>query len=315
MAEEETLSSSNDDKPFFAIDAEDVAEAAAAATSAAPSSAATSQPPQTIVLGTLNNPNTTAESTLVSGLDGEVKANPSGATTPQLTGDINAMPGQGMFAAPMLVPEAKKKFRWGQFFIGLVAPPLILFLVSVGMGTLEPEYDDFWRYETVALTGQDGTVFEHQVSPASDEFTQHIFAEFRDQGKNYVISCDATYYSNGAGTSEEFSVIQYAQEDDFVVEIGSFYSSNQTLWFSLWNASAEILEVEIEYVDEEFYVGGTGFYEGAFCLLPLAFIVGAVAAFVRGNRGLGFGMFTSLVLMALLPFLFFLFIYLIFSGI
>ena len=314
MAEEETPSSSNDDKPFFAIDAEDVAEAAAAATSAAPSSAATPQPPQSIVLGTLNNPNSTAESTFVSGSEGEVKANPLGAATPQLTGDINAMTGQGMFAAPMLVPEAKKKFRWGQFFIGLVAPPLILFVVSVGTGVLEPEYDDFWRYETVELSGQDGTVFEHQVAPASDEFMQHIFTEFGDQGNNYIIQCDTDYYANGAGTNEEFPVFQSSQEGNYAAEIGSFFPSNQTLWFSLWNASTDSLLVEIEYVNEEYYEDDMGFSDGVFCLLPLAFIAGTVAAFVRGNRGLGFGMLTSLGLMVLIPFLFLFFILLAFSG-
>ena len=51
-----------------------------------------------------------------------------------------------------------------------------------------------------------------------------------------------------------------------------------------------------------------GFSDGVFCLLPLAIIAGTVAAFVRGNRGLGFGMLTSLGLMVLIPFLFLFFI-------
>ena len=303
-----------EDKPFFAIDAEDAAEAAAAATIAAPSSAAKPQPPQSIMLGTLNNQNTATESIFVSGSEGEVKANHLGTPTSQLTGDINAMAGQGMFAAPMPFSEPKKKFRWGQFFIGLIAPPLILFVVSVGTAVLEPDYDDFWRYETVELSGQDGTVFEHQVSPASDEFMQYVFTEFSDQGDHYVIRCDADYYANGAGTSEEVPVIQFSQEGNYVAEIGSFSPSNQTLWFSLWNASTDSLLVEIEYVNEEFYEGGMGFSEGLFCLLPLAFIAGTVVAFVRGNRGLGFGMLTSLGLMVVLPFLLFFMFILAYSG-
>ena len=321
MAEEETPPSSDDDKPFFAIDAEDVAEATAATTatsaSPAPSAAAT---PQSMMLGTLGNPTPapvpiSGASPATSAAGGEVKANPWGAPTSQLTGDTNTMTGQGMFAAPMPVPEAKAGFRWGQFFIGLVAPLVILFVAAIATAALEPDYDDFWRYETVEVSGQNGTVFEHQASPSSGEFTQNIHAEFSDQGEYYRIYCYVDYYAYIEGTSEESPVIQLSQETYSEAQIGSFFPSNQTLWFSLSDASADSLQIEIEYVKETRYEDSMHFSDVVFCLLPLAIVAGTVAAFVRGNRALGFGLLTSIGLMIFLPFLFVFLLFLAFSGI
>ncbi len=91
MAEEaDTPSSSDEDKPFFAIDAEDVAEATAAATATATATAPSSttpQPPQPVMLGTLSNPATTPApisdaSPPTSAAEGEMKANPWGRQRP-----------------------------------------------------------------------------------------------------------------------------------------------------------------------------------------------------------------------------------------
>lgn len=329
MAEEaDAPPSSNDDKPFFAIDAEDVAEATAAAavataTTTAPSSA-TPQPPQPMMLGTLSNPaaapapNSDA-SPLSSAAEGEMKANPWGAPTPQLTGDINAMSGQGMFVMPAADPQEPERFRWGQFFTGLFLPLIVLFVFGVGAAALEPEYQDPWRYETVELVGQDGTTFQHQLTPTSDEFFQYMWTEFEHEGEWYSVSSyvelyayDEDYDQNSGG---DIPVYQVARETYNEVEIGSYFVSNQTLWFSLSNISVDSLTVEIEYVNEEIYNDTTGLSDGVFCFLPLAFVVGTIVAFVRGNRAFGFGMLTSLGLMVILPFLFVFLLILAFSGI
>lgn len=325
MAEEaDTPPSSNDDKPFFAIDAEDAAEATAAATVAtatttAPSSA-TPQPPQPMMLGTLSNPATTPApisdaSSQMSTAEGEMKANPWGAPTPQLTGDINAMNGQGMFVMPAADPQQPERFRWGQFFAGLFLPFIVLFLFGVGTASLEPEYQDPWRYETVELEGEDGTTFQYQLTPTSDEFFESMSTEFEHEGEWYRISCYADYYYNDGNSGGEFPVHQMSRESYNEVEIGSYYSSNRTVWFSLSNISVDSLTVEIEYVDEDIYNDTMGLSDGVFCFLPLAFVVGTIVAFVRGNRAFGFGMLTSLSLMVILPFLFVFLLILAFSGI
>ena len=328
MAEEvDTPSSSDEDKPFFAIDAEDVAEAAAAttavtATTTAPSSTAP-QPPQPVMLGTLSNPATTPTpiseaSPPMSAAGGEMKANPWGAPTPQLTGDINAMNGQGMFVMPAADPQQPERFRWGQFFAGLFIPFIVLFVFGVGFAAFESEYEDPWRYETVELEAQDGTTFQHQLTPTSDEFFQYMWTEFEHEGEWYSVTCYVELYSYDEGSDQasgdDLPVYQSDRETYNEVEIGSYFVSNQTLWFSLSNISADSLTVEIEYVDEDIYNDTTGLSDGVFCFLPLAFVVGTIVAFVRGNRAFGFGMLTSLSLMVILPFLFVFLLILAFSG-
>ena len=328
MAEEaDTPPSSDDDKPFFAIDAEDVAEATAAATftatTTAPSSA-TPQPPQPMMLGTLSNPATTSApisgaSSSMSAPDDEMKANPWGAPTPQLTGDINAMSGEGMFVMPAADPQQPERFRWGQFFAGLFLPFIVLFLFGVGFAAIEPEYEDPWRYETVELNGQNGTTFQHQLTPTSDEFFQYMSTDVLHEGEYHRISCYVELYSYDEDYSQnsggDIPVYQMSEETYNEVEIGSYFSSNQTLWFSLSDISADSLTVQIEYVDEEIYDDVGGLSDGVFCLLPLVFVVGTIVAFVRGNRAFGFGMLTSLGLMVILPFLFVFLLILAFSGI
>ena len=327
MAEEaDTPSSSDDDKPFFAIDAEDVAEATAAATATATATAPSSttpQPPQPMMLGTLSNPAATpapiSDATPpMSAAEGEMKANPWGAPTPQLTGDINAMNGQGMFVMPVADPQQPERFRWGQFFAGLFIPFIVLFVFGVGAASLEPEYQDPWRYEIVELDGEDGSTFQHQVTPTSDEFFQSMWAQFEHEGEWYSVSCYAELYFYDEGYDQnsggDIPVYQVARETYNEVEIGSYFVSNQTVWFSLSNISVDSLTVEIEYVDEDIYNDPGGLSDGVFCLLPLAFVVGTIVAFVRGNRAFGFGMLTSLSLMLILPFLFVFLLIFAFSG-
>jgi len=330
MAEgEKTPVSSTDDKPFFVIDAEDVAEATAAATSTAtttaPPASAPSQPPQPMMLGTLGNPTPAsaphpgASSSMSTAAEGEMKANPWGAPTPKLTGDINVMNEQGMFVMPAADPQQPERFRWGQFFAGLFLPFIVLFVFGVGFAAFEPEYEDPWRYETVELNGQNGTTFQHQLTPTSDEFFQYMWTEVVHEGEYYRVSCLAELYSynedDNQNSGGDIPVYQMSEETYSEVEIGSYFSSNQTLWFSLSNISADRLTVEIEYVDEEIYEDVGGLSDGVFCLLPLAFVVGTIVAFVRGNRAFGFGMLTSLSLMVILPFLFVFLLILAFSGI
>ena len=146
-----------------------------------------------------------------------------------------------------------------------------------------------------------------------------MWTEFEHEGEWYSVSCYAELYSYDEGYDQnsggDIPVYQIAQETYNEVEIGSYSPSNQTVWFSLSNISVDSLTVEIEYVDEDIYNDTGGLSDGVFCLLPLAFVVGTIVAFVRGNRSFGYGMLTSLALMVILPFLFIFLLILAFSGI
>ena len=119
-----------DEKPFFAIDAEDLA------------GAQSSDPRRH---GT------------TSSTDDDRRFGRYGwtrhrywAPTSQLTGDITAFSGQQMFA---IRPNEKKKgFEWGQFLLGLFVP-FVVFAIFGGYRWVyqggESNYEDPWRYETI----------------------------------------------------------------------------------------------------------------------------------------------------------------------
>lgn len=304
MAEaEDSPASSTDDKPFFAIDAEDVAEATAAATATTTaSSSATPQPPQPMMLGTLNNPSTPSSPDPPSGASSDMSANPWGAPTPQLTGAINQVQGQGMFAVP--APIEEKGFRWGQFFIGVGAPFFVFIVIGLIGAALEPSWDDAYRFEEPILSSEDGSYFQHQLELSDNEYVTYFNAYFEDDG-------DSIYLNSGWADDDEddgraFTI--YQDSPDRYVAIGQYYPSNQTLSFTLSETSTDRLECVVEYTDvdfEEQQERATGFIDAMLCFAPLAFIIGTIAAFVKGNRALGYGLITSLFVgFVVLPVLF-----------
>lgn len=304
MAEaEDSPASSTDDKPFFAIDAEDVAEATAAATATTTaSSSATPQPPQPMMLGTLNNPSTPSSLDPPSGAASDMSANPWGAPTPQLTGAINQVQGQGMFAVP--APNEEKGFRWGQFFIGVGAPLFVFIVIGLIGAALEPSWDDAYRFEEPILSSEDGSYFQHQLELSDNEYVTVFSAYFEDDG-------DSIYLNSGWADDDEddgraFTI--YQDSPDRFVAIGQYYPSNQTLSFTLSETSTDRLECFVEYTDvdfEEQQERATDFINAMLCFAPLAFIIGTIAAFVKGNRALGYGLITSLFVgFVVLPVLF-----------
>ena len=303
MAEaEDSPASSTDDKPFFAIDAEDVAEATAAATvTTTASSSATPQPPQPIMLGTLNNPSTHPSTDPISGAAGDMSANPWGAPTPQLTGAINQVQGQGMFAVP--APIEEKGFRWGQFFIGVGAPLLVFIVIGIIGAALEPSWDDAHRSEEPSLTSEDGSYFQHQLEPSDNEYVTYFSAWFEDDGDSIYLDGWADDYEDDG---RAFTI--YQDSPDRRDAIGQYYPSNQTLSFTLYETSTNQLECIVGYADIDFedrQERATGFIDAMLCFAPLAFIVGTIAAFVKGNRALGYGLITSIFVgIVVLPVLF-----------
>lgn len=304
MAEaEDSPASSTDDKPFFAIDAEDVAEATAAATATTTaSSSATPQPPQPMMLGTLNNPSTPSSLDPPSGAASDMSANPWGAPTPQLTGAINQVQGQGMFAVP--APNEEKGFRWGQFFIGVGAPLFVFIVIGLIGAALEPSWDDAYRFEEPILSSEDGSYFQHQLELSDNEYVTVFSAYFEDDG-------DSIYLNSGWADDDEddgraFTI--YQDSPDRFVAIGQYYPSNQTLSFTLSETSTDRLECFVQYTDvdfEEQQERATDFINAMLCFAPLAFIIGTIAAFVKGNRALGYGLITSLFVgFVVLPVLF-----------
>ena len=86
-----------------------------------------------------------------------------------------------------------------------------------------------------------------------------------------------------------------------------FYSSNNTAFFQLENATTGELSVQADYYNEEMDFQappGDAAFDFVCCLLPFAYIFGIIGAFATGRKALGFGMMCS-SLVVVLPFVFF----------
>ena len=278
MAEEHiSTGTDGDSKPFFAIDAEDLAKATADAPPA----------PTPVMIGSFGG---------ASPPSGEPQTGAWGTPAPQLTGNINAQQPQHVFNAPQ--PYQKQGIRWGQFFLGLTAPLVVLFVMSLIESTfLEWDYDEVWRLENRVVESTDGQTYEVQFEPLQGERVEAFWASFEDENETVEINCWHSY------SDAQSDVLQYKNGGGETV-IGVFYSSNNTAFFQLENVTADEFTLEAEYYNEEMDYQpppGSGAFDFVCCLLPFAYIFGIVGAFATGRKALGFGMMSS-SLVIILPF-------------
>lgn len=275
MAEEEQNSPPGEgEKPFFALDADDIARA----------SAESSLPPTPMVMGSLGGSTTTSPAQ---------HGQPGVGSTPQLSGEVMASPGQQMFTVPGVYQ--KERFRWSQFFMGLFAPFAVFIVVVLIGNTLQPSWDDAYRYEVVTVESEDGVNFQHQLQPGSDEVFNYFTTDFEYEGGFVYITCWGEPFEDEQEDIDVQQQINYNRQ----VSIGYYYPANQTIAFTLSEGSSDSLDFSIEYVDpdlEEEEERSTTFFDTMFCFLPLGFIVATIASFAKGYRALGYGLLSSLLL-------------------
>lgn len=280
-------------KPFFAIDSTDVAEANAV------DSSDSSLPPQPIMMGSLGGGSTVPSST-----PSTPSTNAWGSPTAQLSGDVATPTGQQMFTLPETYE--KERFRWGQFFIGLTAPFLVLFVVGTIGSFLEPNWDAMYRFEDINVESQDGVNFEHQVQHSNDEYVSYFSSVLPSEEDSIYINGWVNDFEDDRG----FTI--YQETSNGRTAIGQYYPSNQTIAFTLTEASSDSLDIFVEIVDvavEDNEERATSYFDTMFCLVPLGYLVATIGSFVKGNRALGIGLITSLfasVVVVPLLFVFFL---------
>jgi len=232
-------------------------------------------------------------------------AEPTPSPSPQLTGNVATV--DGMFTFPAPVEATKEGFRWGQFFIGLIAPHTIFFLLAIiaslpGQGG--EEMPDFYRFEDVSLSPDSEGWYNVTVEKSLAESVnididlESTHPEYRSVVMNYWAD-DVDWEGNGLvfETSYNSSNGDYSETD-----IGEFTYANQTLWFKLEGPEAQTYNVTLAFHDlaaEEAWWDEHGGAEEVFsfilfCGMPVAFVIGTIAAFVRGNRALGIGLLSSI---------------------
>jgi hypothetical protein len=238
---------------------------------------------------------------------GELGGSSAQGTAPasQLTGEVNHL--QGMFQLQPTTEVAKETFRWGQFFIGLFAPHTVFFVLAIVasvMGSGGEDMPDFYRYDDVSLSpdGEGWYNFTVEKSPAeSVNFDIDLgasYPEYRSVVMYYWID-DGDWGDNGSvyETSYDSTNGDYSE-----TEIGEYTYANQTVWFKLDGSDVQTYNVTIVFHDlaaEEAWWDENGGAEDVFsfllfCGMPVAFVIGTVAAFVRGNRALGIGLLSAI---------------------
>lgn len=237
---------------------------------------------------------------------GEAPSNalPSPATF--LTGDVALM--DGLFAVPVDGEVEKKSFRWRQFFLGLCLPYAVLFSLLVVGALNQPNYEDmpsFSRTERAELEPNEDEWVVYSVEREAFESMNFWFDLGDNEEEERTVSMyfdpfDDGWSGNGVVHLATYNrtTRSFAEED-----IGQFYTGNSTLAFALENSSFDGMEVYFNFHD---YVGenawweaqssgvGERLFELCLSLTPFIYCIGVVAAFVKGNKGLGVGLLTAL---------------------
>ena len=228
-----------------------------------------------------------------------------GATSPaQLSGEVSSV--EGMFQLQPTLDGPKPPFRWGQFFLGLFVPYIAFFLLTVVAEVSNQGGEDmpaFYRFEEVSLVPDDDGWYNVSVEKSPAESLNFDFdlgsthPEYHSVVMNYWVD-DVDWEDNGLvfETSYDGSNGDYSE-----TEIGEFTLSNQTIWFKLDGSNVKTYNVTIVFHDlaaEEAWWdehGGPAEIFGIIlCGMPIAYVVGTIAAFVKGNKALGIGLLSAI---------------------
>jgi hypothetical protein len=225
--------------------------------------------------------------------------------TSALSGEVASF--NGMFQLQPTLDEPKQAFRWGQYFLGMFAPYLVFFLlitvaeITDGAGEEMPDFfrteeatlvpdNDGWYNSTVVWYPQESVYFHVDLNATEPEY--------RGVSMDYWAGGD-DWEGNGFVFKNSYD----ASNGDFSeVEVGEFTPSNQTIWFKLDGSDIKTYDVTFFFHDrvaEEAWWDEHGGPEEIFgfilfCGMPVAFVGSTVAAFVRGNKSLGFGLLSSI---------------------
>ncbi|RJU90542.1 MAG: hypothetical protein DWC07_03160 [Candidatus Poseidoniales archaeon] len=282
-------------RAFFDITAEDVNQES-------PSS-----PPQPILVGGFDAGFSSPD---VSPASTDTLESPQSATvapsTGHLSGQISTLSGGGLAFAPAM---EKKTQGWGRFFIGVVAPWIVIGFFTLLFIFIEST-NEYETSENISFSADENGTVNFQLSPPSPSHSVRFYVSLTEDN----IMMDYDPYWNGEASS--VPVIQYGYESSRYREtsIGEYTPSTGEVSFTSVDLVNQSFETDVWYHDED-YAGEDGAAFVFSCCLPILYLGSVIAAFVRGEKRLGWGLLTSLVGGAFLVPLVFLFIaWVIFGG-
>ena len=243
------------------------------------------------------NPASAPEGVLLGWLDptppATDQAAPDGAGVPPqgsafFTGEVAAMSGGVLPFDPVAV---KERPRWGRFFLGMFGPWLAVFLMTLATGFSSTNWDDFSAYETLDGSGDSNGTVTLQLSPPSAMHQVDFY--YIDWEERVEVSM---YYSPYYG--DEGAATMPVRNSDWD-EIGTYDTQTGVLSFTHPHfVNSTVTTFDVGYYDQAGYDdandGGEVLAFMGSCCLPLAYIGGTIAAFVRGEKHLAWGLVSAI---------------------
>lgn len=241
----------------------------------------TASPPEPVSLGWLDpTPPAANQATL-----GGAGAPSQGSAF--FSGEVASMSGGTLPFDPVAL---KERPRWGRYFLGMFGPWLVVLLMTLATGLSSTDWEDFEAHESVSAAGDSNGTVTLQLSPPSGQHEVNFNHYDWDNGVEIYMYYSPYYGDEGAST------VPVRDNRD---EIGTYDTQTGVLSFTHpYFVNSTVMSFDVWYYDQAGYSdandGGEVLAFISSCCLPLAYIGGTIAAFVRGEKHLAWGLVSAI---------------------
>ena len=238
-------------------------------------------PPESVSLGWLDPTPPSAHQAMPGGAG----APPQGSAF--FTGEVASMSGGALPFDPVAV---KERPRWGRFFLGMFGPWLAVLLMTLATGFSSTDWEDFEAHESLSASGDSNGTVTLQLSPPSARHEVNFNHYDWDNGVDIYMYYSPYYGDEGAST---------VPVRDNRNEVGTYDTQTGVLSFTHPQfVNSSVTTFDVWYYDQGGYNdandGGEVVAFVGTCCLPIAYIGGTIAAFVRGEKHLAWGLVSAI---------------------
>ena len=238
-------------------------------------------PPESVSLGWLDPTPPSAH----QAMHGGAGAPPQGSAF--FTGEVASMSGGALPFDPVAV---KERPRWGRFFLGMFGPWLVVLLMTLATGFSSTDWEDFEAHESLSASGDSNGTVTLQLSPPSARHEVNFNHYDWDNGVDIYMYYSPYYGDEGAST---------VPVRDNRNEVGTYDTQTGVLSFTHPQfVNSSVTTFDVWYYDQGGYNdandGGEVVAFVGTCCLPIAYIGGTIAAFVRGEKHLAWGLVSAI---------------------
>ena len=165
-------------------------------------------------------------------------------------------------------------------------------------GILSESGDFLASLETNDLVRGNTSYLNATFAPQNESVSIYIYIEFGGINERLeVFSCDI-YSTDCPNEQDNHSVIMSSSSWRSGEKIGEYSPDNGTVWFVPNGTFNQTFLLSLETYDEASEMQNSFLSEAvnaSFCCMPLVYMGAIIMAFVRGNKGLGWGLISSSV--------------------